>query len=185
MVELAVLEDAPLSVRHWPSGPMSPRDNSSLWSPTQSSRNSARPTRSGPTLRTGLHAATATRLRFQKRPNVPKFVPDHRSVDPPECAAHVQLSLPLQDLHTAPADCSINAFINPRPGNGRQAREINWLWTNAHTSNTSSAATRTNRSRSLSSQSLPSPQARQALRQSRDKQLSESAGLTAQSLRSL
>src|SRR5258708_37995513 len=83
--------------------------------PKQSSRRLPWPPGPGPRLTTGLGGATATRLRFEESRNIPDLVSNCRSVDSPEGAADVQLALPLEHFHAAPADGGVYMFIDPRP----------------------------------------------------------------------
>src|SRR6476620_1649886 len=92
--------------------------HSSLRSAKQSSRGFAWPARSGPRLTAGFRGVTAARLRFQEVRNIPEFVSDRGSVDPPERATDAQASFVLQHFHAAPADGGVYMLIDPRPRDG-------------------------------------------------------------------
>ena len=77
-------------------------------------------------------ATTAARLRFQKSRNIPELVSDRRSVDSPERAADVQPPFPLQYLHAAAADGGVYVFVDPRPRDRRNLRQIDGPGNAAH-----------------------------------------------------
>ena len=122
----------------------SPRHHSSLQSREQSSRNSAGAAPSVPRLITGLHGATAAGLRFQKGGNVPELISDRGPVDPPERAADVQSSFVLQDFHAAPANGGVYVFIDPRPRDRGNLRQIDNPGSATHHNNASTRRSSTN-----------------------------------------
>jgi hypothetical protein len=81
---------------------------------------------------TPLCGTTSAGLRFQEGRNIPEFVSDRGSIDPPERTAHVQSPFVLQDLHAASADGGINVLIDPCPRDRGYLRQINKPGNAAH-----------------------------------------------------
>src|SRR4051812_19073826 len=97
--------------------------HSCLGSEKQSSFRFPRPARS-PRRRLNRHRGAAPRLGFHEFGDVTHLVANCRAIDALEWAADIQPTFVLQHFHTAGADRSVRALVDPRPRNWWYLRKI-------------------------------------------------------------